>query len=71
MISALLMCNKRRVDCQSAFAFDAGFGGKVGHLFEGVDVFFAAVGIAAVVELIGAEKNIRRVNSLRQGEREG
>ena len=60
---------QRRVDFQSAFAFDAGSGGEIRHSLERADIFFAAVRITAVVELVGAEKNIRRFNTLRQRER--
>jgi hypothetical protein len=46
------------VNLDSTLAFDPGFSRQVRHLLEGLDIFLTAIGIAAVIELIGAEKNI-------------
>ena len=51
-------------------SFHASFGSKVGHLFKGPDIFLAAVRIAAVVELVGAEEDIFGPEFFCQGESE-
>ena len=52
-------------------AFDAGFGGEVGHLFKGCNEFRPAIGIAGVVERIDAEKNVACAQHLGPGQRKG
>src|ERR1051325_3732422 len=63
--------DERRVDSCFLCPLDAGFGREVRHPLERADVFLAAVGIAAVVELVGAEKNVRGAELLGEREAEG
>ena len=69
----LCLCQVKQggVNFQVASALHAGFGGEIGHSFIRPNIFFAAVGIAAVVELIGAKKDILSFDALGPGEREG
>ncbi len=51
--------DQRSMDDQ-AIALDCGFGGKICHRFEGADVFWTAIGIAAVVQGVYADVDIHR-----------
>jgi len=57
-----------RVDAVSAPALDCGCGGEVGCLLEGGDKFRPAVGIAAIIGGIDADKDIERAQNLGPGE---
>ena len=62
--------NQRRMDRQLA-ALYSGHGGQVGHFFIGLNKFRAAVGIAAVIQRIHADKDIIRFQHFRPSERIG
>ena len=66
MICGFGHLNQWRMDLQPTLAFDAGFGGEIGHPLKGANIFLAAIRIAAVVELVGAEKDIVGFDALRQ-----
>src|SRR5216684_493100 len=68
---SLRLANQGDVDFYVACAFHSSFSREIGHLFIGADVFLAAVGIAAVVELVSAEENILGVNPFSQCQCEG
>ena len=55
---------------QSLRAFNASFGGEIGHALKGFDVLGAAVRIAAVVERVHADENVLRPEDLSPGESE-
>src|SRR6266508_1527436 len=67
----LCLCQVKQggVNFQVASAFHAGFSGEIGHLFKRPYIFFLAVGIAVVVELIGAKKDILSFDALGPGKR--
>ena len=48
-------------DFQVHPAFNAGFGGQIGHFFECRDIFGAAVGIAAVIHCVHTDKDFRNL----------
>src|SRR5260370_20849910 len=52
-------------------ASDGGLGGKVGHALEGFDEFGAAVGVSGVIERVDADENVRGLENLSPGQREG
>jgi hypothetical protein len=54
--------NQRRVDFEWQRPFDAGLGGQVRQPFKSRDVFWPAIGIAAVVDRIYADENVGRAN---------
>src|SRR5207244_13012544 len=62
----LRQVNQGGVDFDAAFALHPGLSGEIRHSFEGADVFLTAVGITAVVELIGAKGDVLSFNPLRQ-----
>lgn len=51
--------DQRSMDDQ-AIALDSGLGGEICHRFEGADVFWTAIGIAAVVQSVYADVDIHR-----------
>ena len=51
-----------------ALAFDSGLGRQIGHRLECANVFLAAIRIAAVIELVGAEEDIAGFEALRQSQ---
>ena len=67
MISALVI-ESAAYESRIAAAFDAGLGGQVGHLLEGRDEFRPAIGIAAVIEGVDSQEDIRRPEHLRLGQ---
>ena len=61
--------DQRGVDGQPR-AFDAGPGGEVRHPRVGLEVLGPAIGIAAVVERVGAEEDVAGAEGLGPGQRE-
>src|SRR5260370_7276465 len=51
--------------------FDGGLGGQVGHALEGFDEFGAAVGVSGIIERVDADENVRGLENLGPGQREG
>ena len=51
-----------------ASAFHAGLCSEVGHILERFDKFRAAIGVAAVIDRVYAEKNVIRRNYFGPGE---
>jgi len=50
----------------TASAFDSRLGGEIGHPFIRLNIFLPTIGVTAVVELIGAKKNIFGLDPFRQ-----
>src|SRR5579859_1646972 len=67
----LAQVNQRRVNRQALLVFDAGFRREICHPLKGGDVFWAAVGIARVVECIDADEDVLSAQDLGPREREG
>ena len=55
--------DQRRVDLEAS-AFDTGFGSKIGQILKRFDEFRPAIGVAAVIDRVYAEKNVIGLESL-------
>src|SRR5207244_12683188 len=67
----LRQVNQGGMDFDAAFALHPGLSGDIRHSFEGADVFLTAVGLTAVVELIGAKAEVPSFKPLAQRPRNG
>lgn len=58
-----------RMDGDGQAPFDGSLGRQIGHGLKGLDVFGAAIGIAAVVDGIDANEQVARIESFGPGQR--
>ena len=63
--------DERCVDMEAG-TFGAGFGGQVGQVFKGGDIFRAAVRVAGIIDGVNAQKDVTAIQGFgqRQGQRE-
>src|SRR6185437_5137921 len=50
--------DQRRVDLRSESSFDAAFGRKIGHGFEGVDELRSAIRVTGIIESVHADEDV-------------
>ena len=61
--------NQGRMNSEMS-TFDPGFGGQIGHVFEGGDVLRPAVRVAGIVDGVDADEDIAAIERFGQGQRQ-
>src|ERR1700722_11179990 len=62
--------NQRRMNFQMGAPFHAGLGYQIGHVLEGGDKFWPAIGVSGIIDGVHADKNVGAGEHLRPSQRE-